>query len=195
MRGGRPGDLYVVIVVKEHPIFTRQGDDIYCEVPVSFTPGGSGRANRDSHHLRANHVEDPAGDPDRGRVPPARERVPERAGVRSRRSAGPDLRGGPDAPVGQAAGPAGAVCRLENGEGSPVGPGILGEGQGPLRVRPDTPWDARITDDSSFPPRRSGTGRWRSVPGQARQLARSCVYARATWSRSSTAPDGNGRRG
>jgi len=36
VRGGPPGDLYVVIVVKEHPLFTRQGDDIYCEVPVSF---------------------------------------------------------------------------------------------------------------------------------------------------------------
>jgi molecular chaperone DnaJ len=37
-----PGDLYVVIVVKEHPLFTRQGDDIYCEVPVSFTQAALG---------------------------------------------------------------------------------------------------------------------------------------------------------
>lgn len=42
VRGGGPGDLYVVIVVKEHPLFTRQGDDIYCEVPVSFTQAALG---------------------------------------------------------------------------------------------------------------------------------------------------------
>jgi molecular chaperone DnaJ len=42
VRGGGPGDLYVVIVVKEHPLFTRQGDDIYCEVPVGFTQAALG---------------------------------------------------------------------------------------------------------------------------------------------------------
>lgn len=42
VRGGGPGDLYVVIVVKEHPLFTRQGDDICCEVPVSFTQAALG---------------------------------------------------------------------------------------------------------------------------------------------------------
>ena len=42
VRGGGPGDLYVVIVVKEHPLFTRHGDDIYCEVPVSFTQAALG---------------------------------------------------------------------------------------------------------------------------------------------------------
>ncbi|MDF9393517.1 MULTISPECIES: molecular chaperone DnaJ [Methylococcus] len=34
--GGPPGDLYVHIGVKEHPIFTRDGADLYCEVPISF---------------------------------------------------------------------------------------------------------------------------------------------------------------
>jgi molecular chaperone DnaJ len=34
--GGQPGDLYVVISVKKHPIFTREGKDILCEVPVTF---------------------------------------------------------------------------------------------------------------------------------------------------------------
>lgn len=42
VRGGVPGDLYVVIVVKEHPLFTRQGDDIYCEIPVGFTQAALG---------------------------------------------------------------------------------------------------------------------------------------------------------
>ncbi len=35
-QGGPPGDLYVQIRVREHPIFQRDGNDLYCEVPVSF---------------------------------------------------------------------------------------------------------------------------------------------------------------
>jgi molecular chaperone DnaJ len=35
-RGGPAGDLYVQIQVKEHPIFTRDGANLYCEVPISF---------------------------------------------------------------------------------------------------------------------------------------------------------------
>jgi molecular chaperone DnaJ len=33
--GGPPGDLYVVIKVKEHPIFERSGDDLLCTVPIN----------------------------------------------------------------------------------------------------------------------------------------------------------------
>jgi molecular chaperone DnaJ len=36
IRGGSAGDLYVVIHVKEHPIFQRDEDNLYCEVPISF---------------------------------------------------------------------------------------------------------------------------------------------------------------
>ena len=35
-RGGPPGDLYVVLHVQAHAIFQRDGDDLLCEVPVSF---------------------------------------------------------------------------------------------------------------------------------------------------------------
>jgi len=35
-RGGPPGDLYVEVRVREHPIFTRDGNDLYCEVPIGF---------------------------------------------------------------------------------------------------------------------------------------------------------------
>jgi molecular chaperone DnaJ len=37
IRGGAAGDLYVVIHIKEHPIFQREDDNLYCEVPVSFS--------------------------------------------------------------------------------------------------------------------------------------------------------------
>jgi molecular chaperone DnaJ len=36
VRGGPSGDLYVVLHVKPHDIFQREGDDLLCEVPVSF---------------------------------------------------------------------------------------------------------------------------------------------------------------
>jgi molecular chaperone DnaJ len=35
-RGGPPGDLIVMIHVREHEVFKREGDDLYCEVPVPF---------------------------------------------------------------------------------------------------------------------------------------------------------------
>ena len=34
--GGPAWDLYVQIQVKDHPIFTRDGANLYCEVPISF---------------------------------------------------------------------------------------------------------------------------------------------------------------
>lgn len=36
LRGGPPGDLYVVLHVKAHEIFEREGDDLLCEVPLSI---------------------------------------------------------------------------------------------------------------------------------------------------------------
>lgn len=40
--GGAPGDLYVIIRTGEHPIFRREGDDIYLRVPVSATEAALG---------------------------------------------------------------------------------------------------------------------------------------------------------
>jgi molecular chaperone DnaJ len=42
--GGPPGDLYVEIRVKEHPIFERDGSHLSCEVPVSFATASLGGA-------------------------------------------------------------------------------------------------------------------------------------------------------
>jgi molecular chaperone DnaJ len=41
-QGGPPGDLYVVITVKDHPIFQREGRDVICEVPISFPQAALG---------------------------------------------------------------------------------------------------------------------------------------------------------
>jgi molecular chaperone DnaJ len=53
--GGTAGDLYIVLSVKEHELFERQGDDLFCEIPIKFTlatlggsievPTLSGKAN------------------------------------------------------------------------------------------------------------------------------------------------------
>jgi molecular chaperone DnaJ len=37
LAGGQPGDLYVVLTVKEHEIFERHGEDLFCEIPIKFT--------------------------------------------------------------------------------------------------------------------------------------------------------------
>ena len=41
-RGGPPGDLYVSLRVKPHPIFERDGNNIICEVPISFAQAALG---------------------------------------------------------------------------------------------------------------------------------------------------------
>jgi molecular chaperone DnaJ len=40
--GGPAGDLYVVLHVKEHPFFEREGNDLHCVIPVSFTQAALG---------------------------------------------------------------------------------------------------------------------------------------------------------
>jgi molecular chaperone DnaJ len=40
--GGPPGDLYVEVNVREHPIFEREGEHLSCEVPVSFSTAALG---------------------------------------------------------------------------------------------------------------------------------------------------------
>ncbi|WP_010270403.1 molecular chaperone DnaJ [Paenibacillus senegalensis] len=41
-RGGPPGDLYIIIRVKAHDFFEREGEDIYCEIPLTFTQAALG---------------------------------------------------------------------------------------------------------------------------------------------------------
>lgn len=42
MAGGPSGDLYVVISVRDHPLFERQDNDLICEVPVTFVQAALG---------------------------------------------------------------------------------------------------------------------------------------------------------
>ncbi len=41
-REGKPGDLYLRILVKRHPVFRRKGDDLYLEKDVSFSQAALG---------------------------------------------------------------------------------------------------------------------------------------------------------
>jgi molecular chaperone DnaJ len=40
--GGPSGDLYVEIHIKPHAVFQREGDDLHCEMPISFTKAAIG---------------------------------------------------------------------------------------------------------------------------------------------------------
>jgi molecular chaperone DnaJ len=42
VNGGPTGDLYVVIHLKKHPIFERDGAHLHCEMPISFTTAALG---------------------------------------------------------------------------------------------------------------------------------------------------------
>lgn len=41
-KGGPAGDLYIVVQVKPHDIFEREGDDLHCQMPLSFTTAALG---------------------------------------------------------------------------------------------------------------------------------------------------------
>jgi molecular chaperone DnaJ len=43
-RGARPGDLYIVLKVRKHPLFVRDGQDLHCEVPITFSRAALGGA-------------------------------------------------------------------------------------------------------------------------------------------------------
>lgn len=82
LRGGPAGDLYIFIEVREHPIFQRDGLDLHCRVPVSFTTAALG-----------GEVEVPTIDGGRSRVkvPPGAQSGKQ---MRLRAKGMPALRGG-----------------------------------------------------------------------------------------------------
>jgi len=70
MRGGPPGDLYIVLHVQNHEVFVRHGDDIVCDVPISFALASLG-----------GEIEVPTLDPSEKRIRSATVKVP--AGTQS----------------------------------------------------------------------------------------------------------------
>lgn len=42
VKNGPPGDLYIVIQIKQHEIFEREGDDLHCDMPLSFSTAALG---------------------------------------------------------------------------------------------------------------------------------------------------------
>jgi molecular chaperone DnaJ len=42
VHGGPAGDLYIVLHVKEHPFFDREGNDLHCVIPISFSQAALG---------------------------------------------------------------------------------------------------------------------------------------------------------
>ncbi len=43
VRGGPPGDLYIIVSIAQHPFFQREGGTVYCRVPISLTSAALGR--------------------------------------------------------------------------------------------------------------------------------------------------------
>jgi len=77
---GPPGDALIEISVLPHPYFTRKGDDIYLDLPISLKGGGAGRQDqgadpeRNGHGGGAEMVEYRASSPAEG---PRRARAPD----------------------------------------------------------------------------------------------------------------------
>jgi molecular chaperone DnaJ len=42
VNGGPSGDLYVEVHIKSHPVFEREGDDLHCQIPISFVDAAIG---------------------------------------------------------------------------------------------------------------------------------------------------------
>ena len=60
-RGGPSGDLYVVLHVKTHEFFQRDGDDLVCEIPVSFVQAALGAEIEVPTLSGKTHIKVPAG--------------------------------------------------------------------------------------------------------------------------------------
>ncbi|MBI3812270.1 MAG: molecular chaperone DnaJ [Nitrospirae bacterium] len=59
--GGPPGDLYVVLTVKDHPVFTREGDDLLCDVPIGIGQAALGAKIEVSSLKTKTQLKIPAG--------------------------------------------------------------------------------------------------------------------------------------
>ncbi len=95
MNGGPAGDLYVVIKVKDHPIFERQGDDLHCTVPINVAQAALGNANRSAHFRWPGNGQSARRAPERRAHPAQNLGVPRLQGSGRGRSFRPHRRPGP----------------------------------------------------------------------------------------------------
>jgi molecular chaperone DnaJ len=72
LRGGTPGDLYVVTRVEESPVFRRKGDNLEVEVPITVTEAIRGAGRRGADAARDQEAARPGRDQVRHRPAPAR---------------------------------------------------------------------------------------------------------------------------
>ena len=93
--GGPPGDLYVVLKVKEHPVFIRDGSDLHCTVPINIAQAALGAEIQIPTLDEPETLNDPGRHAARRAVPlarpgrAARERQRARRPLRPRRGEGP----------------------------------------------------------------------------------------------------------
>jgi len=82
--GGATGDLYIVISVKDHELFERQGDDLFCEIPIKFTLATLGGTIEVPTLFGKASLKIPTGDAERDDVSVARQGHALAAGRRPR---------------------------------------------------------------------------------------------------------------
>jgi len=61
IRGGPAGNLYVILHVRPHEIFHRDGDDLVCDVPISFVQAALGADIEVPTLAGKAHIKDPPG--------------------------------------------------------------------------------------------------------------------------------------
>ena len=86
-RGGPAGDLYIILHVKPHELFQRDGDDLLCEAPVSFVQAALGAEIEVPTLDSKVTIKIPAGTQTGRRLPGQRQRRKEPARLRLRRFA------------------------------------------------------------------------------------------------------------
>ena len=71
--GGPNGDLLVTVSVRKHPLFTRDGANVLCQMPISFTQAALGATIEVPTLRRQGALGHPRGHADRHNLPPARQ--------------------------------------------------------------------------------------------------------------------------
>ncbi len=79
LNGGPRGDLYLNVDVREHKLFERRGDNIYCDIPITFPEAALGS------QIQIPTVEGSTGNPKRQSVQIARQGISASNFIRTRR--------------------------------------------------------------------------------------------------------------